>query len=126
MVDIEYQVLLYVEETGGCHWIELLNALSSQEPVSSLDRIVKNMVKKGLLSCSGLELSSYYLRITPKGELAKKALEEHRNKEAKAKREDERKENKARRVAIEVAWIGAIGAIVSALITVIVPFFLSA
>lgn len=126
MVDIEYKILCYIEKNNRCYWTDVLNAFDPQTSCNFIQYVLECMVNNGTLSCSGLELSSYRLCLTPKGALAKQAYDEAKEKEAAAKREEEAKEERAQRAAERNTRIAAVSSVVSAIVSAVVSVFLSA
>lgn len=107
MLDIEYQILLTIQKTPNCQWLDVLNAFKDKDKYNSVDAILGCLVESGLVVADKIHPKSNIVRLSKKGILELQRGTEQRDKVANEKREKRKERIQSAVLAVVSAAFGA-------------------
>lgn len=107
MLDIEYQILLTIQKTPNCQWLDVLNAFKDKNKYNSVDAILGCLVESGLVVADKIHPKSGIVKVSKPSILEIQRETERRDKVANEKREKQKERIHDAIIALASAAFGA-------------------
>lgn len=107
MLDIEYQILLTIQKTPNCQWLDVLNALKKEDKGNTADAILNQLVESKHVIADKNHPKTNVVRLSDFGILELQRENERRDKVAKEKREKHKERVHDAILALASAAFGA-------------------